>query len=219
MNLLLRYLQWKVALWGSRFLHVWLALTDKDMTTDTSKAPTDAIFREIISWAWWQQSWRLLPISSASLLWCLFYAKLIAIFRMRKQIQEKCVGGSSGCNSVRKRSPATQRGRRLPIGRLDCGWSEQRSDWSVGGNKGAATATTTPQGNKVWGCQSLHWGHRASSSASYIVTISITLVIINLFIIITDNIMLPISHVYALFVAELKTTLWEPICKMQIMVT
>ena len=129
---------------------------------------------------------------------------------MRKQIQEKCVGGSSRCNSVRKRSPATQRGRRLPIGRLDCGWSEQRSDWSVGGNKGAATATTTPQGNKVWDCQSLHWGHRTSSSSSslsYSVTISITPIIINLFIFITDNIMLPISHFYVLFVAELKTTL------------
>ena len=175
---------------------------------------------KLISWAWCRQSWRLLPISSASLLWCLFYAKLIAIFRMRKQIQEKCVGGSSGCNSVRKRSPATQRGRRLPIGRLDCGWSEQRSDWSVGGNKGAATATTTPQGNKVWGCQSLHWGHRtSSSSSSYIVTISITLVIRIFLIIITANIMLPISHYYVLFVAELKTTLWAPICVMQIMMT
>ena len=126
---------------------------------------------------------------------------------MRKQIQEKCVGGSSGCNSVRKRSPATQRGRRLPIGRLDCGWSEQRSDWSVGGNKGAATATTTPQGNKVWGCQSLHWGHRtSSSSSSYIVTISITLAIRIFLIIITANIMLPISHYYVLFVGVCRQT-------------
>ena len=48
MNLLLRYLQWEVPLGGSRFLHVCLALTDKDLTTSTSKAPTDAILGEII---------------------------------------------------------------------------------------------------------------------------------------------------------------------------
>ena len=35
---------------------------------------------------------------------------------------------------------SSRRGRWLPIGRLDCGWSGPVCDWSVWGNKGAATA-------------------------------------------------------------------------------
>ena len=68
--------------------------------------------------------------------------------RRRKRRRRRCE-----CNSGElERSPASRRGRRLPIGRLKRGWSEPASDWSV---EQLATKTrqqpTTPRGNKVWG--------------------------------------------------------------------
>ena len=141
-------------------MHVCIALTDRDLTTSTSKAPTDAILGEI----------DFLGMMTAILeAFAHFLRKLTLMFVLCKTHRylsnEEANSGKvrwwelwmQQC-SVRKRSPATQRGRRLPIGRLDCGWSEQRSDWSVGGNKGAATAYNNASGQQGVGLPKLALG-------------------------------------------------------------